>query len=88
MFKKALKISFPVSGQTSVLDDSNPPSAERNNLLNEKVDDPTLQATTAGYTGQTYCRAYDMPPMLQISDFGRSDGDLHHRSDNYIIIPR
>ena len=26
-------------------------------------------------------------PMLQISDFGRSDRDLNHRSYNYIIIP-
>ena len=31
---------------------------------------------------------YSMPPMLQISYFGRSDQNLHHRSDNYIIIPR
>ena len=23
--------------------------------------------------------------MLQISDFGRSDQDLHHRSDNYKV---
>ena len=26
--------------------------------------------------------------MLQIFDFGRSDRDLHHRSKNYIIIPK
>ena len=26
--------------------------------------------------------------MLQFSDFGRSDQYFHHRSDNYIIIPR
>ena len=25
---------------------------------------------------------------MQISDFGRSDRDLHHSSDNCIIIPR
>ena len=29
-----------------------------------------------------------MPIMLQISDFGISDRYCHHRSYNYIIIPR
>ena len=31
---------------------------------------------------------YYTPPMLQISDFGRSDWYFHHGSYNYIIIPR
>ena len=33
-------------------------------------------------------RTYCMPPVLQISDFGRSDRQCHHRYDNCIIIPR
>ena len=39
------------------------------------------------YTGWTYCRTYYTPPMVKISDFWRSNWDLHHRSDNYIVIP-
>ena len=37
------------------------------------------------YTSRTYCQTYYTPPMLQISDFGRSDRDLHLRSDNYKV---
>ena len=33
---------------------------------------------------QTYCT----PPMLQISDFGRSDQQCHHIPNNCILIPR
>ena len=40
------------------------------------------------YTGQTYCQTYFTTPMLQISDFGRSDQYCHHRSKNFIIISR
>ena len=28
------------------------------------------------------------PPMLQTSDWERSDGNCHFKSDNYILIPR
>ena len=37
---------------------------------------------------ELFFRTYYMTPMLQISDFGRSDQKYNHRPDNCILILR